>query len=298
MNEKTRSKQHMIGDKAVKFFEKVIPDEWVIRNINPDYGIDLDVEIFDYEDGKCISLGEHVFIQMKGTESPQIGKKKFKNVCIDVLKFSIEVSELNLVDRMGSAFPVMLIVVDLVNQKAYHVCLNDYIRKVLPELSPDYKNQKTVTIYIPLENEISSTDFSVIQWYGIRTQIYSMFHEMLTDIVDLQYSDDLYNDIVRFVEHYKDYHVLSRGFLWSGLKDIRDLLYAYSDNNYKHPSISHSVIESFYNKSDFNNVIVEKNAYYLSEFIKNYSGMFETYCRTWYMPFLPLGVSCISQKGI
>ena len=125
---KIRTSQHITGDRAVKIIkDRILPPEWVVREMTPDYGIDLDVELFDYENDKCVTLGEHIFVQAKGTESPTYGKYRFDDSEIDVIKYVLETSELNLVNRMGSAFPVLLILVDLNENKAYQICLNDYI---------------------------------------------------------------------------------------------------------------------------------------------------------------------------
>lgn len=72
---KIRTSQHITGDRAVKIIkDRILPPEWVVREMTPDYGIDLDVELFDYENDKCVTLGEHIFVQAKGTESPTYGK--------------------------------------------------------------------------------------------------------------------------------------------------------------------------------------------------------------------------------
>ncbi len=32
-----------------------------MQNNESDYGIDIDLELFEYENGSCITLGEHLF---------------------------------------------------------------------------------------------------------------------------------------------------------------------------------------------------------------------------------------------
>ena len=135
---KIRNQNHITDTRALRFLHATFPPEWVPREMTPDYGIDIDLELFGYENGKCITLGEHVFLQVKGTDHARydtiqlIGANEDKdsNVAIDVLKFQIEVPLLNLVERMGSGIPVLLTVVDLQKEQAYYVCLNDYIRYV------------------------------------------------------------------------------------------------------------------------------------------------------------------------
>lgn len=165
-NGKIRSKSHMVGDTAIRIVQNIFPPEWVCRAMNPDYGVDIDLELFEYENESCITLGEHVFLQVKGTEHPQYGQLKLQNASIDVIKFNLEVSELNLVERMGSAFPVLLLLIDVLTKDIFYICLNDYIRKVLPVQNPEYKKQETVYINIPVANKISEDNLDVFKWYG------------------------------------------------------------------------------------------------------------------------------------
>ena len=185
---KIRNTNHIIEEKSLRFLQTVFPIEWVQRKMEPDYGIDIDLELFDYEEGICVTLGEHVFLQVKGTESPEyatikpIGqqmytKKELEEKEIPVLKFVIDVPLLKLVERMGSTIPVLLVVVDLKEQVPYYICLNDYVHNILPYRTNDYKNQDTVTIYIPKENVLEP---KIASWYGKRAKLYGLFQELLT----------------------------------------------------------------------------------------------------------------------
>ena len=203
---KIRDKNHIIETRSLLFLQNLLPDEWVQRKMEPDYGIDIDLELFDYEDNICVTLGEHIFLQVKGTESlaystiKPIGKqiytkKELDKMQLSVLKFVVDVSLLKLVERMGSAIPVLLIVVDIINQTAYYVCLNDYVRNVLLYRSPDYRNQDSVTIYIPKDNVFSP---SVASWYGKRAKLYGLFQELLTLADNIRlYNEDHKVDAVK-----------------------------------------------------------------------------------------------------
>ena len=312
-NGKIMTRQHIIGEKAVKYIEnEILPSEWVVRVMQPDYGIDLDVELFDFENGKCLTLGEHLFLQVKGTERPQYGKFNINKNNIKVVKFQLEIEELNLVERMGSAFPVLLVLVDLTKNTAFHICLNDYIKKVLPLQKADYKKQKTIMINIPVKNQLSKDSLNVLRWYGKRTKIYSMFHEMLADIDDFSYVDneELVNCGKKFVIYYREYDVLKDKNSWDGLKTIKDKLDWLYENDYTFPEMLSFVQMAVGNSEDlkeskvidgpeFFNEDAEINAYLcaqkysvrrLSEMIKYFSGAFEVYCREFFMPGLILGV--------
>ena len=119
----------IIENDSIKFLEQnVFKDNWIVRRFNPDFGIDLELEFFNSNIMNCDSLGEHLLVQVKGTLNPNYSRYKNKDKYIDVIKYNLEVSELNLVEKMGSALPLILIVVDLLNQKAYYICLNDYVK--------------------------------------------------------------------------------------------------------------------------------------------------------------------------
>ncbi len=49
---KFRSESHLIDQKAVFFVRENLPTEWVVRELTPDYGLDLDVEVFEKENGR------------------------------------------------------------------------------------------------------------------------------------------------------------------------------------------------------------------------------------------------------
>lgn len=191
---KIRHKNHIIEDKTYRFLQDLFPAEWVQRKLTPDYGIDIDLELFEYENDDCVTLGEHIFLQVKGTESAVFGmikpmgkqmytEKELTDMQIPVLKFSLDVPLLKMVERMGSAIPVLLTVVDLTTQVAYYICLNDYVRHVLAHREPDYRSQDSITVYIPADNVLKPETAS---WYGKRTKLYGLFQEILTLADDVQ----------------------------------------------------------------------------------------------------------------
>lgn len=309
-NGKIRSKSHVIGEKAISIVKEILPNEWVAREINPDYGLDLDIELFDSYSDDFIALGEHLYLQVKGTENPIYKTFKFNGLNTDVLKFKLETAELNLVERMGSAVPVLLIVVDIHSKNIYQICLNDYIKNILLLQKPFYKNQHIVTINIPTRNILSKDNIAALRWYGKRIKIYSMFHEMLVDIDDMYHMYDLNELLVygrRFVEHYINYDVLYYSNLWYCLKLLKDLFVEIYNNNFLSKN-SISYVENIVSadKSEWDGKYVyespdctegipailfaqKKSLYELFELIQNCSGFFETYCRQWFMPCLLLG---------
>ena len=159
---KKRPEQHIIGENGVSVLKEIFPKEWAVREYTPDYGIDLDVELFeDLGNGIYRTLGEHVLFQVKGTKSikkktvklysrknveKEYKEEKSEYCVMEVVQYQIDTDLLVTVEKMGSAVPVLLSVVDLESSSAYFVCLNDYIEKILIPAKPDFYAQQTVTI--------------------------------------------------------------------------------------------------------------------------------------------------------
>lgn len=235
---KIRNQNHITDTRALRFLHAAFPPEWVPREMTPDYGIDIDLELFGYENGKCITLGEHVFLQVKGTDHAQYGRIQFfgsnenqdSKTTINVLKFQIEVPLLNLVERMGSGIPVLLTVVDLQKEQAYYICLNDYIRYVLPLQNPDYKSQDSVVIYIPVKNKISEWAFL---WYGKRTKLYALFQEIhaVDDTCHYKYGEDLICTVRALLERIREHDSWKARDSWGYLELLYERLMEMCEND-------------------------------------------------------------------
>ncbi len=227
---KKRSKQHITGEKGVSILKELFPDEWAVREYTPDYGIDLDVELFDdLGDEVYRTKGEHILFQVKGTE--KLDKKTLKlysqmNVgneykedksgycTMEVVQYSVDTDLLTTIERMGSAVPVLLCVVDIENREAYCVCLNDYIEKILIPAKPDFYNQKTVTINIPMENRVSTdTGKHIIEWYGKRAKLYAFFNKVHCQLGELNSSSN--KEYEKLTDHFLK--ILCRLDVWSAV---------------------------------------------------------------------------------
>jgi hypothetical protein len=94
-----------------------------------------------------------------------------------VLKLNLDTAELMTVEAMGAALPVLLFVVALDTERVFYVCLNDYIDKVLLPDNPDYKSQESKIICIPIRNEITADEASLIplRHYATRPKLYAAF---------------------------------------------------------------------------------------------------------------------------
>jgi hypothetical protein len=213
---KRRSVQHLIDENAQKLLLSLIPTGWVLRNYRPDYGIDFALEVFQEVSTESQTeifetMGEHLFIQLKGqreakrrilkvynrynVEKAVLVEDKTDIVAeIEVIKFSIEVSELVTIQRMGAGLPVILVLVEISSRNCYFLCLNDYIDKILiPKFrGNDYANAKTRTLYIPTYNVLKNPSYSskILGWYSKRNKLISAFQKMAYQYKELNYLDD------------------------------------------------------------------------------------------------------------
>lgn len=140
---KRRVHQHEMEEASIRLLAESLPPTWVLHDYAPDYGIDKVIEVFEptaNDQRVSETLGQHLMVQIKAVDScepthvtvrergnvakpPTLFKAGGEALEIDVLRFVIDTDTLATVARMGSAVPVMLIVVCLDGRHAYFVCL-------------------------------------------------------------------------------------------------------------------------------------------------------------------------------
>jgi hypothetical protein len=145
-----RPKQHTIDSQAQLLFLQSLPIEWVPRKLEPDYGIDYEVDIVEGDS----FTGFTFYVQLKGTLSPKYTDASF---CL-----SFEVDKLTYYsDKVNR--PVFIIVADLVNNECLWLYAQRFIREVLRVNNPSWHLQKSVTLHIPKANRLSETSESLAQ---------------------------------------------------------------------------------------------------------------------------------------
>lgn len=194
MPRKRRSKNQIKEDISKRIFRQLLPEEWVIHNYSPDYGIDCVVELFDYvNDDVAETLGETFYVQLKSSSSIKyetrkvfgrsnvskfkLEEDKTEYIEIEIANFQLEVSELLTIQAMGPAIPVLLILVDTKTERTFFICLNDYIDKIMLPEDSDLRKKNSKSIHIPLKNEITTAAKSIIplRVYGKRSKMYGAF---------------------------------------------------------------------------------------------------------------------------
>lgn len=201
-------------DRSIRIVRDLLPDHWVVRDYKPDYGIDLTIELFEYleqEPDQAATLGETVFVQVKSTEAVDARRLRVharqnvekgplkenpaESVEIAVAALQLETSELLTVQAMGSATPVLLFLVELSTRRIYFICLNDLVEKVILPQNPDYHEQQTRVIHLPLQNCISADrphSHQPISTYAKRPKLYAAFEKFAYQHHELEIAAERY----------------------------------------------------------------------------------------------------------
>lgn len=209
MPTKKRVRQHIMEDRSIQIVRALLPEQWVVREYKPDYGIDLVIELFEYRDRdrtRAATLGETLFVQVKSTEivdsrrvrvygrrnverGPLL-ENRASSIEIDVARLRLETSELLTIQAMGAAIPVLLFLVELSTHRIYYVCLNDLVEKVILPEDPTYPEKRSKAIHIPLRNCIRSDDpvsLRPLEAYGKRAKLYAAFLKFAYQRNELEY---------------------------------------------------------------------------------------------------------------
>ena len=133
-----RNKNQYIGQKGESLIQYLIDSNknWISRKMPNDFGIDYELELCEPE-----VAGQFIKAQVKTTENPII-----KNSSIEIrlnnkiLKYAFE-----------CRIPIIIVVVDLINNGEYYIWLQEYI-DTLKDFSSLLKTRNSTKIKIPLSN--------------------------------------------------------------------------------------------------------------------------------------------------
>lgn len=305
MPRKQRSLNQVKEDISIRVLREKLPQEWVVHSYGADYGIDCVVELFDFIDEErktAETLGENFFVQLKSSDCIEYATRKAYgrgNVAkgklsedkedyteIQVAKFQLDMSDILTVQSMGIAIPVLLILVDTNSEKAFFVCLNDYIDKVLIPEDPDYSSKGSKTIYIPTANEIMDQEDALValRAYGKRSKMYgafSLFNYQLKEIWRMQGKAAMPHIVpleyaVNMIKTFVD--IALRQDIWSGHEFWKPMEWSHNELLTLKEKLSRGV-----KKEDYQQFLT-----YCSDYIwhrlTNLSNMYEELVREWFMP--------------
>jgi len=93
-----RSRSHQLEDISIQSFEKLLPAEWVCRRKDKDYGVDVEVEVFD---GSGEATGLLFYVQLKATDD--IKKERTVSMKVDRLDYLASFDNPSIVVRYCNA---------------------------------------------------------------------------------------------------------------------------------------------------------------------------------------------------
>lgn len=235
---KRRVVQQIMEEQSLVLVRNQLPAEWVIHEYAPDYGIDFVVETFKYIDEArtlAETLGEFFFAQMKSVEHVSFLKKEVikkynvekslredtsNTAVIDVIAYPLDANEIHTVMSMGTSVPVVLFLADLSSSNIYFICLTDYIEKIILPQNNLQNHTSSVTIYIPVENNITRPEvITHLAFLARRAKFIGAFNKFNYQKSEIEFSDSE-EMILRFISIIKSYDFWDAQPLWPILKHM------------------------------------------------------------------------------
>lgn len=147
---KRPSSSHQLGDKAHGYISQVFLDEgWTVNDIQPDYGEDMLVRIFNKEYSRPL----YFFVQSKGC-------KNISDLLVKHERFiSYPLKKSHIEDWKHFLEPVILAIWDEKTKVIYWQIIQEAIKK-----STINKGQREIKVYIPIENVLTKKGLCVLQY--------------------------------------------------------------------------------------------------------------------------------------
>ncbi|WP_415528757.1 DUF4365 domain-containing protein [Gluconacetobacter sp.] len=325
---KQRSDTHLQEASSEDIVRSHIPEEWCIRKLHPDYGVDLSIEVFERKNDGIPTMGEFLYIQLKSTKKlrrksvtlrERLNVEKFplshrsitgssdERYELDVVSYSIDIDTLDNARLMSASTPLMLFLVDSIQKDVYFICLTDYYEKILLPKNLDFSTRSSVTIYIPVSNRLSDSTIDFLRLYASRAKLYSMFNickYQYNEMNSLQYHFiETFNErelsileadiniIRRFSQRAASLPIWERAHLWPHLMHARRTLEATI------LELEKNTIEVIKAEMPNGNIIsadhskLLQHCSYSWKLLANLGNVFEDICREWLIPTI-LGQLC------
>ena len=139
-----RARSHATEQASLVILQDQLPDDWIVRIDRADYGIDGEIEVVGRN---RIVAGNIVKFQIKGHRKLRSGAQSVVDrVNVSSINYWIEIP-----------LPVILFVVDIGQRIVYWIDVKTYIRDKLSLARPEWRQQKTTKIEIPVGNQLPTS---------------------------------------------------------------------------------------------------------------------------------------------
>lgn len=127
-----RTREHVLEEESKRALKNLLPPEWIVRDIVPDYGLDMEVTIVEGEDvsNKILNL------QIKATENLKLQQ--------EIIPLRMETKHLKYYEN--HPLPILILYYIKSMDVFYYLFAQRYIKENLSMDSPDWRKQKTTTI--------------------------------------------------------------------------------------------------------------------------------------------------------
>ena len=298
----------------------LLPPTWVIHDYGAEYGMDCLIEIFDRTGNNrqfTDTLGEMLYVKLKVAPDFFYAKKKIypraqRNVSAEIIDYKdffevetasvrMDVAELLAVQAMGPAVPVLLVLFDTTLGRAFFVCLNDYVDKILSTTEPDFAQKDSRIIHIPLTNEILPQESNLLplRVLGKRAKMYAAFNRFAYQLKEIS---KINKAITQFNEKIPAQQVIEtvKSFACSALKqDIWHFDDYWSPIAWSHQELNELLIEIEKGINPQEMLWFLQSCQQIWSRLDNLSNIYEDLVREWFLPtFLSQLMVCDTNDGL
>ena len=147
-----RTVEHQLEYESILALRNLLPSKWIVRDINPDYGIDIEIIIVEGEN----VTNQVLWLQIKSTASI----KPYDDIV------SLQIKTKNLKYYEGCRTPVIILYYIKSENIFYYLFAQEYIKEKLSVDNPNWRRQKTITLKFPINSKLETDCFNSIATDG------------------------------------------------------------------------------------------------------------------------------------
>ena len=139
-----RTKEQQLEYESELLFRQFLPREWIVRKLDPDYGVDLEIDIVE---GEAVT-NQTLKVQLKATEKLENRRPP--------IYYSFKTKHLKYYE--DSPIPIVIILWDKSGNQFYYLFAQQYIWEVLTSEDPLWREKKTKNISFSDNSRLENSD--------------------------------------------------------------------------------------------------------------------------------------------